>query len=76
MLVSDIASQLNDGLHTLDFSFNLLVKVILIDLWESKEVDRSCVLIGLRRYRNEWTETLVKTLCQKWCIGRLIMGLV
>ena len=74
MLVSDIASQFNDGLHTLDFPLNLLIKVILIDLRKPKEVNRACVLIGLCGQRDEWTEALVKTFRQEWCVGRLMNG--
>ena len=41
MLLADISSQVDDGLHTLYLSLDFGVKVFFFHFWEAQEVNRT-----------------------------------
>ena len=59
MLIPDIASELDDGLHTLDLSFDLGIEVFVLDIWKAEKVNGSGILIQFWCLRNERTQALV-----------------
>ena len=64
------AGELDDGLHALDFAFDDLVEVFLLDLGEGQEVDGADVT-GLGVLGDEFPETLVDALGQERRVGGL-----
>ena len=47
MSISDISRQLDDSLHPLDLTLDVLIEVFLLHLWEEQEVDGPCILVRI-----------------------------
>ena len=69
MPIPYIPSQLNNGLHTLDLPLNNLVKVLLLDLRERKEVDGADICARL--LGDERPQALVDILGQEGSVRGL-----
>jgi hypothetical protein len=47
MPISDISCQLDDGLHPLHLTLDVLIEVLLFDLRKKQEVDGSRILVRI-----------------------------
>lgn len=68
MSFAEDTSELDDGLHSLDLTFNDCIEVFFFDLREKQEVYRPRIS-SFRIFRNEGPERLVDVFGQERCVG-------